>query len=197
MFVYGSFTCSDHLRSYQDGYWLMTVHTHGDCIFLPTRRPGGRYYDLIAHVVSLSWYRMSQSNPILLLPSAKLGCDKYQFYNSLVWLDQVLHFFTFHLEALHSTYSASGSSISIKNNSTRVIDQFITKGLLQNMVDRSSWGCPINTSLVLRVGGWKRNYWRNDLLLACWEVAKTNSCSAYNKYIEVQGVKARCCNMDE
>ena len=68
---YWSFTSLQHLRSYQDGHWLVTVYTHGDFIVLPAMKSGHRHCDPISHSLTLSC-------PILLMPSARLGRDKYQ-----------------------------------------------------------------------------------------------------------------------
>ena len=51
------FVClsGQHLRSYQDGYRLVIVHTHGDFIYCwPTGRPGHQHHDPIPHSVTLS-----------------------------------------------------------------------------------------------------------------------------------------------
>ena len=63
-----SFMSLQNLRLYQDGYRLVTVHTHGDFIVLPHWYPNQSYCPC----------------PILLMPSTRLGSDKYQFYKSLV-----------------------------------------------------------------------------------------------------------------
>ena len=77
-----------HLRSDQDGNWLMTVHIHGNFIVQPyweIRPPG-----TTTQHPTLSRYpdtELTSPCPNLLIPSARLGSDKHQFYKSLVWLD--------------------------------------------------------------------------------------------------------------
>ena len=52
------FTSRQHLRSYQDGYWLVTVCTHSDFIVLPYW--GCWHHDLIFLLVTLSWHWANQ-----------------------------------------------------------------------------------------------------------------------------------------
>ena len=74
-----SFISWQHLRSYQNGYWLVTVHTHGDFIVLPhwETRPSA------PRLPTLSYYPVNQpiSLPcvILIMQNLWLGSDKYQF----------------------------------------------------------------------------------------------------------------------
>ena len=80
---------SNILRSYQDRYRLVTVHTHGDFIVLP--------HGKTLATITMTWYP-TQSNyldveptspcPFLIIQSAWLGSDSYQFIKLLVWLDQ-------------------------------------------------------------------------------------------------------------
>ena len=58
-----SFTSYQHLRSYQDGYRLVTVHTHGDFMMLHSEKPGCQHHDLISHSVTLSWNWANHSLP--------------------------------------------------------------------------------------------------------------------------------------
>ena len=83
-----SFASFQYLRSYQDGYWLVTVRTHGDFIVLAhwEIRPPTRWPD-----IPLSHYPDSEITSIcttLLMQSTRLGSDKYQIYKPLVWLDR-------------------------------------------------------------------------------------------------------------
>ena len=81
-------TAEQHLRSYQAWYWLMTVHTHGDFIILcPIRRPG--HHATISHTLQSHYPDnvLTSPCPILLMPSAKLHGYRWQFCESLLWLD--------------------------------------------------------------------------------------------------------------
>ena len=76
-----SFTSRQQPRSYRDGNRLMAVHTHGNFILLPlweTRPP----------TPCPNIPQRTSPCLILIMPSARLGRDKYQFYKSLVWLDR-------------------------------------------------------------------------------------------------------------
>ena len=94
-----SFTFWHHLRSYQAGYWLVTVDTHGDFIVLPywkTRlsEPWRLYSATLLEdqaVSTMLWYptqsyftdtEPASPCPILIMPSSWLGSDKYQFNKS-------------------------------------------------------------------------------------------------------------------
>ena len=75
-----------HLRSFQDRYWLVMVHTHGDLIVLThwEIRPSASWPDI---PLSADTEPTGPCN-IIVVFSARLGIDKYQSYKSLVWLDQ-------------------------------------------------------------------------------------------------------------
>ena len=80
-----SFRSLQHVTSYHDGYWLVTVHTLGD-LLPPTGKSGSNYNGPISHAVP-------NPNQSLLYPinaelSAKLESDKYKFGKSLVWFHQ-------------------------------------------------------------------------------------------------------------
>ena len=70
-----------HLWSYQDGYRLMAVHTHGYCIVLTrppapwTRCPTKSHYPDI---------EPTSIRPILKMPSSWLRSDKYKCLNNLL-----------------------------------------------------------------------------------------------------------------
>ena len=77
-----------HLGSYHDGYQLVTVCTDGDFVVLShwEIKPLTPWLD-----IPLSYYPDTELTcpcPILLMPSARLGRNKYQFYKPLVCLDQ-------------------------------------------------------------------------------------------------------------
>ena len=79
-FVCCCFTSQQHLRSNQDGYWLVTVHTPGECCH--TRRwetrPSAPWPDIpYNHIIPIT--AVTSPCPILLMPRARLGSDKYQF----------------------------------------------------------------------------------------------------------------------
>ena len=63
----------------------MTVCTHGNFIVLPNWQ-----IRLLAPWpdIPLTNSEWTSPCPILLMPSAWLGSDKYQFYKSLIWLDR-------------------------------------------------------------------------------------------------------------
>ena len=77
-----SFTSLYHLRSYQNGYWLEMVHSQlyyaaslwDQAAGTITRYPTQWHYPDIM---------LTSPCPILLMPSARLDSDKYQFYKSL------------------------------------------------------------------------------------------------------------------
>ena len=82
------FTSWQHLRSYQYGYWLGTVHTYSSFIVLPTGRPDCQHYAPLSHSVTLFWIWTNQSLPY---PNHfEHLARKRQVYivMSLVWLDQ-------------------------------------------------------------------------------------------------------------
>ena len=85
LFVCCRFMSKQHLRSYQDGYWLVTVRTPGDFIVLPhwdTRPPD---HDLLSHSVILSCTEPTSPCTILIMSSARLRSDEYQFKS--LWFD--------------------------------------------------------------------------------------------------------------
>ena len=100
---------SRDLRSYQDEYRLMTVHTHGDLIVLPLWEtwPPAPWQD-----IPLSPIILIISQPVLAISlkmlSAWLGSDKYQFI-SLVWFDST------RVRTIHTTtrYSPSYSNAEL------------------------------------------------------------------------------------
>ena len=81
-----SLTSLQNLRSYDDGYRLVIVHTHGDFIVLAhwESRPPASWPGIpLSHII------LTLSHcPILLMAHGRLGSDKYQFDKSLGWLDQ-------------------------------------------------------------------------------------------------------------
>ena len=85
-FVCCCFTSWQHLRSHQDRYRLVIVHTHGDFIVLPHWD-----HDLLSHLVPLSWHWANQFLPCS--NNAKHQARNWQvsIWKSLVWLDQVLN----------------------------------------------------------------------------------------------------------
>ena len=76
------FASLQHRRSCQ--VLTVTVHTHDDFIVLPQLRNQMKRYPTQSHYPDTE---LTSPCPILLMPTTKLGSDKYQFYKSLVWLD--------------------------------------------------------------------------------------------------------------
>ena len=75
------------LRSYQDGYWLLTVHTYSECIVLShweIRLPAPWPDIPLCHII------LTLSEPVLALSywcrTTMLG-NKYRVCKSLVWLN--------------------------------------------------------------------------------------------------------------
>ena len=73
-------------------------------------------------VDTMNWYLMQSDYPnavltspcpILLIPSARLGSDEYQFYMSFVWLRLVFKSPTFLIRSLHDTELAIMSHIKL------------------------------------------------------------------------------------
>ena len=77
------FTSWQHLRSYQDGHWLVTVRTHGGFIVLPNWgiRPPAPWLDTM-----LSTIVLVSPSPVLLLILSSY--EAYQFSKSMFWFDQ-------------------------------------------------------------------------------------------------------------
>ena len=78
-FVCCCFTSYQHLRSHQDGYLLMTMHTRDDFIVLPhwEARLLAPWPDIpLSHIILTD---SASPCPILIMPSAWLWSDKYQF----------------------------------------------------------------------------------------------------------------------
>ena len=74
-------------RSYQDGCQLVTVHkTHSNFIVLPHQeiRPLAPWSNIPVSRINPD-SKITSPCPILSMPSARLGSNKYQFYKSLVW----------------------------------------------------------------------------------------------------------------
>ena len=80
------FTSSQHLKSYGDGYRLVTVHTHGDFIVLPhwETRPSASWPPTQLHYPDT---KPTSLYPILIMLSTWLGSDRYKLNKSLVWLN--------------------------------------------------------------------------------------------------------------
>ena len=75
--------------SHQDGYRLVAAHIHGDFIELPHWEK--QVTDTMTQDPTKSHYPNTECTsacPILVMLNARLGNDKYQFYKSLVELDQ-------------------------------------------------------------------------------------------------------------
>ena len=79
-------------RTYQDGHWLLTMHTHADFIVLPHWKPkppsSGQHYDLISHSDTLSWHWANQSLPCPTNAKRQARKQEQSILKSLVWLDQ-------------------------------------------------------------------------------------------------------------
>ena len=80
-----------HLRSYQDGYWLVTVSTHGAPQCCPIGKSGHQHHNLISPQSHYPETELTSPCPIILMQSSRLGRNKYQFYKSLLWLDWELN----------------------------------------------------------------------------------------------------------
>ena len=92
LFVCCCFMSYQHLSSYQDGYWVMTVcthsYSHSYVIVLfhwETRTPAPWPNIPHIHVIFIQAAPTS-SCPLVVSSSAKLGSDKYTFDKSLLWL---------------------------------------------------------------------------------------------------------------
>ena len=113
------FTSWQHLRPYQKENWLAIVHTQYDFIVLP---PLAWESTLLAHWPNfpLSHIILILSKPtpciIQVMPSARLGSDKYKFGKPLVWLDPGIKLPTFHMGSLRATDSATASSTGLQDN---------------------------------------------------------------------------------
>ena len=123
LFVFCCFTSLQHLRSYQDGYRLVTVSTHGDFIVLPHWKTGppAPLPDIpLNHII----LRLSQ--PVLIMLSTWLISDKYKFYTSLVWLD---HGFQPMISRMQNPYSTDSDTLSSPNlcSSYELINSCICK----------------------------------------------------------------------
>ena len=82
MFIYVHiYVHMHHLWSYQKGHRLVTLCTHGDFILLP--HWGNQATSTMIHYPTRSHYPDTEL-PTVLLPSAKLGSDNYQFCKSFV-----------------------------------------------------------------------------------------------------------------
>ena len=81
------FTSWQHLRSYQDGYWVVTVHTHGNFILLPhwdSKLPASWPDFTVSHIIlTLS---LTSHWPFQIMASTKLGKVKCKLCKVLVWL---------------------------------------------------------------------------------------------------------------
>ena len=79
-FVCWSFRSLQHLRAYQYGYQLVTVHTHGDSIVLS--HWGNQATNTMTQYSNQSHYpdtELTSPCPILLMLSARIWSDKYPF----------------------------------------------------------------------------------------------------------------------
>ena len=82
------FKSEQHLRSYQEGYRIVTVRIHG--CFYSAAPLGYRTTSTVIGYPTESHYSDTELTTlclILIMPITWLGSDKYQLYKSLVWLD--------------------------------------------------------------------------------------------------------------
>ena len=83
-----SFTSPQHLRSYQDRYWLMTVWTHYD--FVSAAPLGNQAIYTMTQYLTQPHHpdiELTSPFPILVRLRTKLGSDKYQSFKCLIWLN--------------------------------------------------------------------------------------------------------------
>ena len=96
-----SLTSLQHLSLYQDRYQLVTVHTHGD--FVECCSTGSLTTSIMTWYPIQSFYPNTEPTspcPILIMSSAWLGSDKYQFLSH--WFDSTririqVHVFDFYV----------------------------------------------------------------------------------------------------
>ena len=82
----GGFTSWQRLRSYQDGCRSLTVHTHGDFI-------GDQATCIMTQFLTQSHYlgtELTSPCPVLVMPSTRLGIDKYQTFSDGLFSRTVL-----------------------------------------------------------------------------------------------------------
>ena len=77
---YWSFTSWQRLRSYQDGYQPLTVHTHSDFIVLSHWK--------ISPWAPISWHGANQSLPYPTNAERQTRKQQISIFKSAVWLDQ-------------------------------------------------------------------------------------------------------------
>ena len=84
--AYWSFTSWQHLRSFNDGYRLVTVCTQCDFIVLPHCEP--RPPQPWSHSVTLCWHWANQSLPHYNNAECLARKQQVSIFKPLVWLDQ-------------------------------------------------------------------------------------------------------------
>ena len=93
-----SFTSWQHLSSYQDGFRLVAVHTHGNLIVLPHWKTG---LPEPLPDIPLSQIILTLS-PVLIMASAWLGTDKYQTFKVICYM----YFWMYLMIKLRKTHRA-------------------------------------------------------------------------------------------
>ena len=84
-----SFAFCQHLRSYQDGYRVVTVCTHNIIIVLPKWETMlANTMNLISHSITLSWHLANQSLSYPINAEHLARKRQVSILKSLVWLDQ-------------------------------------------------------------------------------------------------------------
>ena len=130
------------LRSYQDGYWLVTVRIHGD-VGCPTGSgtPSCQQRDLISHAVTLSWHWAHQSFPCP--NNAEHLTRKWQVSNvkSLVGFDQGLNLWVW-IPWSTNTGERSLTHFAISSGQVVEIDYC---GKIEWWMGADSWGDPVDT----------------------------------------------------
>ena len=84
-------TPQEHLRSYQDWYRLVTVHTHGDFIVLPhcETRPSAQWPDIPLSNIILTFIFPYQSLPYPNNAECQVRKWQVSILKSLVWFEPV------------------------------------------------------------------------------------------------------------
>ena len=84
-----SFKSWQHLWSYQDGHRLVTANL---CWLYSAVPLGNLAAGAMTRYPIQSHYPHTELTSILLIPNARLGSDEYQFYISMIWLNQEANF---------------------------------------------------------------------------------------------------------
>ena len=123
-----SFTALPNLRSHQDEYGIVTMHTHGDVIVLSTGKSSSQNHDLISHSVTLSCHRTNQSLPYSINASTRLGSTQVSIFwvIGLTWRGTKLTIFA--MRGSRSTNSATVTGKYLYKNAARLLQNALESG---------------------------------------------------------------------